>query len=291
MPVVHVSDPVMLYNLTRRKFLSNAQVKVQRDASGLSAFPTLVDDATEAGLMVVAQPTRAGAPLHTHEPITLRTVTGQVGARVFLGVRALTASSQVDDGALVTFLEPSDAHQVEWTVVDANQSDPQPVQYGQPYVLQHRNSEQTLTVARDGSRLAVVPHYSMEPSLSTDSTHDQWVFLPTFPVYVCQQGTQQCVSTRGKDNAFNPLRCMGDVCQNQFGERMFFDPRTCQEQCSAMGTPGTNVAALGSASPTATTPTSTVSAEASLHIAVAVTAAVLVVALLGVVATRTFSRR
>jgi hypothetical protein len=237
---VRTADPVFLYNSTQKKYLAHPQIKLQsRDE--LYATPILVSDASDAGLLIVVNVDLVGKPLRLQDTFMLRSVTGQVGTRIYLG-SPLNSSMQHGQGAPVVFQEPTDKRQIEWIVHISRerQMNPDtPIYYGVPYQIRQRYTDKSLVMSPNGSFLKV------EATNDNDTT-EEWIMLPTFPIYTCQRGVEQCVQTRGKDNAFSPIQCytreerpdltsgMDSTCINQYNERVFFSQEECRTSCGIL---------------------------------------------------------
>jgi len=108
-------------------------------------------------------------------------------------------------------------------------SDRQQLYYGVPYTIIDMASAKVLKTSEITPRL-IIEHE--QPHIST------WVFIPTFLTYTCQNETRECINGSGSANPLSNMRCdpyVADKCVDRFGNKIFFDARSCSSMCSRVG--------------------------------------------------------
>jgi len=264
--VIKAADALLLYNVTRKKYMANPLIRLKPDKT-LFATPQVSSSATDAGIMLIVDVGRMGEVLYTGETFMLRSVTSQVGSHMYLGVD-MTSNLGSELGNRVVFLPPINLRRNGWRAIPvhlpkdmvplkkessssqsplregASREPPfrqrhkepplgarnEPLYYGVPYYIQFQYSEKNLLVSPNDSNLMVATYYSPE------IYSEEWVFLPTTQLYTCQKDVEQCVQTRGTDNAYLPIQCKDQNCRNSNDERVFFKQQDCNSECGILPT-------------------------------------------------------
>jgi len=287
---VRSGDAVLLYNATQKKFIGVPTLAVVPERDRLTALPVLVSTPSEAGLMVIGDAPHESAPLCINERFILRTATGLVGNRVYLGVDRtdpLTSTSANASGQDVLYMDMGDLRSTLWKAYPAN--DPTgkgTLYYGVPYNIVNMFYQTHLQMRQCN-------HRNLSASLDVHGlSSDQWVFLPTEPIYVCQSSVELCATTRGTENAFNPFTCdpSSNVCKNQYDETVYFDEKQCNARCGVYMNESVGVSA-DSAPKEATSSRTTKTADVTWWVVLAISVLFLVGAVVFFIWSSKFIRR
>lgn len=251
--IVQNGDAVMLYNVRLKKFLAQPQLEQRSGTDYLTGIPTLTDDPSDVGLLLISTPDENSKHLHLRSNIILRAVTGKVAERVYLG--ADSRGPETLPGQPVYYMAPNNPKNIIWKF--QGETFDTMILYGVSYTVQNASSLIHLQGNQFGGRLVAVADSPDGP--------DSWILLPTTSIYTCQAGVNDCVMTRGFDNAFSEFRCTSDPyrCLDRFKQSVFFDLNQCIRDCyqdsgsagepgeasaTSQGLPVTNVKTAGSAS-------------------------------------------
>lgn len=225
------ADSLMLYNSTKNMFVAKPNLRVSQTSDKLTGYPVLTANASEAGVFVIGNPHLESRPLPLSYPFYIRSATSLLDDRVYLGVDRtdpLTSVSSFVSGQSVLYMDAKDTRTVTWMVKDPTAPDVVGIiYYGIPYKFINTFFN---------THLQVDPTNNFNLTASIDAqgeTPEYWVFLPTSPIYVCQDSVEQCAMTRGTANAYNRLSCSYDnrICYNQYNEVVYFGEAECEKQC------------------------------------------------------------
>ena len=208
-------DAVFLYNVSQKKFLSKIQLFTDSDTDYLTAFPLLTDDPNNAGILIIS------VANNNPTDVLFRATTGTVGDRIYLG----SSSSQS-----ILYMAPNNPQNITWTL--------QHTKYGRPTHIQNTASLLYLQSSpsfniNDNAPLQVYDTWiNVIASDVLQSQADDWILIPTFPLYVCNSSTNDCSQSIGVDNAFSQLYCDGkDQCRDRFNQQIFLTQKNCEKTC------------------------------------------------------------
>jgi hypothetical protein len=222
------SDAVMLYNLTRDSFLAKPSVEIKGN-NLLTGFPVLTSKPSEVGTLIIGDAPRESAPLDIGEHFTLRTSDTLLKTGVFLGIDKtdpLTIASASQAGQKVYYQDSNDSRSVLWEAVSSQASHCSgELCYGVKYHLKNSWYHTHLMKSPLGNgRLCA----------TIDAPFDEWVFIPTSQIFVCQDSVNLCAGTRGTDNAYQVFTCDEKQCVNRFHELVSFSDQQCNATCGTL---------------------------------------------------------
>jgi hypothetical protein len=250
---IHGPSTVLLYNATQKKFVATPSLRLRGGTGqGLEAYPSLTSNASEAAVILMGNISLTGRDLLQKQPILMRMNTGIVGTRIYLGVSAtdpLTGTG-FSEGQEVLYVDAKNLKLVQWIVKpswpslnaafdhrnfqhlfgDFGGADLGPnIYYGIPYILTNAHYLTNL-------QMNVANQTDLVASLDYQDVPEEWIFLPTTPLFTCETSVNLCSATRGTENAFTPILCdpTTGVCRNQYRELVTFEEVKCNEMCGTV---------------------------------------------------------
>ena len=219
---------VMIQSSQSKLWISYPQMRAGSFGSSLVPVPTISANAMEAMFFQIRDPSLPDDVVLNHQSNFQIILMEHVAQnRPVLTVAPTSGAAALTLGAPV-YYGPIGTKEL-WQVRSSTEAtDPRsPIRYGRPHYIQDIVQQNVLSP--HGNQLVPKPR-----QLGTeDEPHapQLWTLYPVATISTCENVTKQCTQTGGHQNAFIGLQCETDKCTNKFGELVYENIQTCQQEC------------------------------------------------------------